>query len=69
MLRSLISAAMMLALPASAAELPSRAQKSEPASEAKACEIKGKHGFLTADGQTCVVVGGYISVHGAFAPH
>jgi hypothetical protein len=45
---------------ASAAELPSRDAK-PPAQKAKRCEIGGQPGVLTADGQTCIRVSGYIS--------
>jgi len=69
MFKSLISVALLLALPAYAAELPSRAQKSDPQAQAKTCEFKGKQGSLASDGQTCIVVGGYISAQGAFAAH
>jgi hypothetical protein len=45
---------------AHAAELPSRDAK-PPAQKAKRCEIAGQPGILTADGQTCVRVSGYVS--------
>jgi len=32
-----------------------------PAQKAKRCEIAGQPGILTADGQTCVRVSGYVS--------
>jgi hypothetical protein len=53
--------AFAVALPAAAAELPSRQGQSEPPKSAKTCEIKGKKGFLSADGQTCITFSGYIS--------
>ena len=53
--------ALVVALPAAAAELPTRLGHPEPHKSAKTCEIKGKKGFLSADGQTCITFSGYIS--------
>ena len=53
--------AFIVALPAAAAELPSRSGSPEPHKSAKTCEIKGKKGFLSADGQTCITFSGYVS--------
>jgi len=52
--------ALLAASAASAAELPSRDAK-PPTAKAKSCEIAGKPGFLTADGQTCIRISGYVS--------
>ncbi|MGO9740486.1 MAG: hypothetical protein ACLPN5_03030 [Roseiarcus sp.] len=57
-------AALILLIQPAAAELPSRQQSALP-EHAKTCELGGKRGFLTADGSTCVTVGGYVSGHAA----
>jgi hypothetical protein len=44
---------------ANAAELPTREAK-PPQARAKRCEVAGQPGILTADGQTCIRVSGYI---------
>ncbi len=55
---------ILAAFPAAAAELPSR-QNSTPPERAQKCELGGKRGFLTADGSTCITVGGYVCGHAA----
>ena len=49
---------------AGAAELPSL--KPKPAEQARTCMIGDAKGFLLPGSDTCVKLGGYISVGGAF---
>ena len=60
--------AFAVALPAAGAELPSKTTPPPPAA-AKRCQINGKPGFVSADGQTCMAVGGYVSAHATTASH
>ena len=49
---------------ATAAELPSA--KPKPAERARTCMIGDEKGFLLPGSETCVKLGGYISVGGSF---
>ena len=71
MIKLALAGALVLAptLAAHCAELPSRDGKSAPAAAARTYEFKGKRGILSADGQTCMVFGGYVSVQGGYLPH
>ena len=57
---TLLMIATYAAAPAAAAELPTR-QAKPATTPAKPCEINGKPGVLTADGQTCIRLSGYVS--------
>lgn len=57
-----LCAALVWALGAGAAELPSRSAKADPGrSKPRSCEIDGAAGFVTPGGG-CVRVGGYVSL-------
>jgi hypothetical protein len=51
----------MIAAGASAAELPSRAEKPKAEDKARACEIDGERG-IALPGGGCVKIRGYVSV-------
>jgi hypothetical protein len=59
-----LTAAMTAFSLASAAELPSL--KPKPAEQARSCMIGDAKGFLLPGSETCVKLGGYVSVGGSF---
>ena len=55
-----IFAALSLAAPAFAAELPAQVKKSKPPEGVRKCNVAGSPGVLAANG-VCVKMSGYIS--------